>query len=534
MSENNTPIAVNYRLKANSVTVERVPITMTTIYQGDTNLAEGIRREEQGRAGEKEVTTTYQIDPNTYELSNPTRSERIITAMQPKIIKVGNKRVVTETIRATDRYVSNEQKDRGYRNLRTRGQDGTKTTTTIFEVDRATGNLSNPRSTETSTPMTQNVYEIGAKPKIVFSKDGNKVVKTTTTYTVDPTNGNVTETSAKETISEDGAKDKVVTETLASPVRFEKDDQRARGEEDVRTEGRTGTKVTTTTYEVNPNTGEVIPTVHEPVITPATETVVKVAAKDKVVTRVLEPKAEYVGDPTRDNGTDNVVTPGTKGSEVVTTTYTVDPKTGKVTENVGEPVVTPAGKTVIKVGTKEKVVTRVLEPKAEYVGDPTRDNGTDNVVTPGTKGSEVVTTTYTVDPKTGKVTENVGEPVVTPAGKTVIKVGTKEKVERIENGEKIIERRTIYDVNPKTGKISTQVTARIIKQIDKTPAVELKVEAETPKVDKNIKGVGPVVQQKVLPNTGTDTTNTAGLGLGVIAVGAAMVKQRRKLGKRKM
>ena len=132
------------------------------------------------------------------------------------------------------------------------------------------------------------------------------------------------------------------------------------------------------------------------------------------------------------------------------------------------------------------------------------------------------------------MTENVGEPVVTPAGKTVIKVGTKEKVERIENGEKIIERRTIYDVNPKTGEISTQVTARIIKRIDKTPAVELKVEAETPKVDKNIKGVGLVVQQKVLPNTGSDTTNTAGLGLGVIAVGAAMVKQRRKLGKREM
>ena len=55
---------------------------------------------------------------------------------------------------------------------------------------------------------------------------------------------------------------------------------------------------------------------------------------------------------------------------------------------------------------------------------------------------------------------------------------------------------------------------------------------EEPKVMPVVKTAEPVVQQKVLPNTGSDTTNTAGLGLGVIAVGAVMVKQRRKLGKR--
>ena len=137
-----------------------------------------------------------------------------------------------------------------------------------------------------------------------------------------------------------------------------------------------------------------------------------------------------------------------------------------------------------------------------------------------------------MDSKTGKVTENVGEPVVTPAGKTVIKVGTKEKAEYIEDGEKIIERRTTYDVNPKTGEIRTQVTARIIKRFDKTPVVELKVEAETPKIDKEIKDVEPVVQKKVLPNTGFNSVNTAGLGLGIIAIGVAAIKQRRRLGKK--
>ena len=67
-------------------------------------------------------------------------------------------------------------------------------------------------------------------------------------------------------------------------------------------------------------------------------------------------------------------------------------------------------------------------------------------------------------------------------------------------------------------------------EIPKPTPVE--VVKEEPKVIPAVKTAEPVVQQKVLPNTGSDTTNTAGLGLGVIAVGVVMVKQRRKLGKR--
>ena len=67
-------------------------------------------------------------------------------------------------------------------------------------------------------------------------------------------------------------------------------------------------------------------------------------------------------------------------------------------------------------------------------------------------------------------------------------------------------------------------------EIPKPTPVE--VPKEEPKVMPVVRTVEPVVQQKVLPNTGSETTNTAGLGLGVIAVGAVMVKQRRKLGKR--
>ena len=59
------------------------------------------------------------------------------------------------------------------------------------------------------------------------------------------------------------------------------------------------------------------------------------------------------------------------------------------------------------------------------------------------------------------------------------------------------------------------------------PKVE--IPKEQPKVIPVVKNSEPVIQKKVLPNTGSDTTDTVGLGLGAIAVSAMMMKQRRKL-----
>ena len=295
--------------------------------------------------------------------------------------------------------------------------------------------------------------------------------------------------------------------------------------------GKPSITTTTTTYVYNEITRTASEKTTE-MVTDGTPTVVTLGSRPTTEVTYQDFNTRYVADETRTAGEKVTETQGVRGSTTVETTYSVNTETGVVTPTKGQPVVTAPKDEVIKVGTKEKAVTKVLEPEVEYVKDPTREKGSENIVTPGPKGSEVTTTTYTVDPKTGKVTENVGKPVVTPAGKTIVKVGTKEKIERIEDSEKIIERRTTYDVHPKTGEISSQVTARIIKRIDKTPIAELKVEAST---DAFVaKDLEPVVQKKVLPNTGADTTNTAGLGFGVIAAGAVMVKQRRKLGKRQI
>ena len=470
--------------------IQTTVISKNTFYQEDRDAAfESKTTLSEGRDGSTTVTTTYTLNEQNGEVTSSTKTETV--EKEDKIVKVGSVRTENETLPKTVRYYGSSDIDFGKKELQAEGQDGEILVKYIYTVSPIDGSLSNPvRSVIDGYigRMLPDIYWVGNK-------------------------------------KEDRKETPIIT-------RYEADPEKPFGEEEVVSQGVLGVHTTTTLYTVNETTGELNdPRVSETDV-PMQPKVIKVGTKEKVVTKVLEPEVEYVKDPTREKGSENIVTPGPKGSEVTTTTYTVDPKTGKVTENVGKPVVTPAGKTIVKVGTKEKVVTKVLEPEVEYVKDPTREKGSENIVTPGPKGSEVTTTTYTVDPKTGKVTENVGKPVVTPAGKTIVKVGAKEKIERIEDSEKIIERRTTYDVHPKTGEISSQVTARIIKRIDKTPIAELKVEAST---DAFVaKDLELTVQKKVLPNTGADTTNTAGLGFGVIAAGAVMVKQRRKLGKRQI
>ena len=207
-------------------------------------------------------------------------------------------------------------------------------------------------------------------------------MKTATSYTVNPDNGNIIEHTTKETFKENGLKDKVDVEIIPSPVKYEKDASREKGQANITVPGKDGSKTTTTTYTVNPDNGEVIPNEGNPVIVNPTETIVKVAAKDKVVEIPIEPAVIYEKDDTRDFGTPDERTEGEKGKTVTTSTYNVDPKDGHITEHVGNPVVTPAGKTIVKVGAKTKV-------------ERNKDD----------QGREVInTTTYEVDPKTGKVT----------------------------------------------------------------------------------------------------------------------------------
>ena len=190
---------------------------------------------------------------------------------------------------------------------------------------------------------------------------------------------------------------------------------------------------------MDPNTGKITASEGQPVRTKApTNTIVKVPAKDKVeITAISSPK-RYVKDDTRDKDQPNVEEVGQAGSRTTTTTYEVNPADGTITERVGEPVVVNPTVTIVKVAAKDKVVETPIEPEVEYVRDGEREVDTPNERVEGAKGKTVTTTTYDVDSKDGHITEHVGNLVVTPAGKTIVKVGAKTKVEQSKDPEVVM------------------------------------------------------------------------------------------------
>ena len=432
----------------------------------------------EGAKGKTVTTTTYDVDSNdghiTEHVGNP-----VVTPAGKTVIKVGAKTKVE-------------------RNKDNQGRDVIDTTT--YEVDSKTGKVT-PTTVrtygKTKAPTVEKrvvpspvVYEKddtkekGTAPTTVKGEDGEDTI--TTIYTVDPNTGKITANEGQpvrtkeptNTIVKVAAKDKVETTEIPSPKKYVKDDTRDKGQDNVEEAGQAGSSTITTTYSVDPTTGAITETVGKPVVVNPTETIVKVPAKDKVETTEIPSPKKYVKDDTRDKGQDNVEEAGQAGSSTVTTTYEVNPSDGTITERVGEPVVVNPTETIVKVSAKDKVVETPIEPEVEYVRDGEKDFGTPAQRTEGKKGKTVTTTTYDVDSNDGHITEHVGTPVVSPAGKTIVKVGAKTKVEQSKDseGRDVIDI-TTYEVDPKTGKV-TPTTVRTYGKTKK-PKVELEQDPKT-------------------------------------------------------
>lgn len=99
--------------------------------------------------------------------------------------------------------------------------------------------------------------------------------------------------------------------------------------------------------------------------------------------------------------------------------------------------------------------TEAIPVTTTYRGDDNSDSGT-RQETPGAQGMKRITTTYTVTPYTGELTDPVETAtILTDMTPTVVTIGTKPKVEMIqrENSDPI-RRVTKYTVNPDTGDIT--------------------------------------------------------------------------------
>ena len=272
------------------------------------------------------------------------------TTLVGKWEKVNNATTRTVKIPVTTVYEGDSNLDKG-KQTEVPGQEGEKRITTTSTVTPITGELTNPVEKEEITQaMRPKVIKVGTKP--------TKVV-----------------------------------ETIPSPKQYVKDPEREKGQKDIVTEGTPGTKTTTTTYTANPNNGEVTPHVGEPVTVNPTPTIIKVAAKDKVVVKELPSPVRYEADKGREKGTPDERVEGKPGKEITTTSYEVNPNTGVITETTKVVKESDPTETVIKVGAKTKV---------EQI-----QNGTQKIER---------TTEYTVNPKTGDITEIVTDHVVSDRG----------------------------------------------------------------------------------------------------------------------
>ena len=462
-------------------------------------------------------TTTYAVNVSTGHLT-PTEKKEVFKKDGAKST------VIVTSIEPSVRYEKDATKVKGGETITVAGTPGTRTVTTTYTVNPTDGLLIPHEEPAVEVPSTPTVVQVPAKDEIEYLKEGDNVVKKTTTYAVNVSTGHLTPTEKKEVFKKDGAKSTVVVTSIEPSVRYEKDATRAKGGAQVTVAGTPGTRTVTTTYTVNPTDGSLIPHEGKPVIKSSTPTVIKVPAKDEVeylkegddvvkkttsyqvnastggltptetteifkrnvakstvVVTPLEPSVRYEKDATRAKGGANVTTAGTSGTRTVTTTYTVNLTDGSLIPHEGKPVIKSSTTTVVKVPAKDKVVETPIEPEVEYVKDVEKDFGTPDQRTEGEKGKTVTTTTYYVDPKDGHITEHVGNPVFIPAGKTIVKVGAKTKVEQSKNpeGRDVIDT-TTYEVDPKTGKV-TPTTVRTYGKT-KEPKVEIEQDPKTGEV----------------------------------------------------
>ena len=534
-------------------------------YEKDATRAKGeVKITEAGTPGTRTVTTTYTVNSTDGSLI-PHEGQPVITPSTPTVVKVPAKdeieylkegdnvvkktatyavnastgaltstvrkdiaspngaksTVVVTSLEPSVRYEKDATRAKGESKITVAGTPGTRTVITTYTVNPTDGSLIPHEGQPVITPSTPTVVKVPAQDEIEYLKEGDDVVKKTTSYQVNESTGALTPKETTEIFKRNGAKSTVVVTPLEPSVSYEKDATRVKGESKITVAGTPGTRTVITTYTVNPTDGSLIPHEKPAVVVPATPTVVKVPAKDEVeyfkegddvvkkttsyqvnestgdltpketteifkrngakstvVVTSLEPSVRYEKDATRAKGESKITVAGTPGTRTVITTYTVNPTDGSLIPHEEPAVVVPATPTVVKVPAKDKVVETPIEPEAEYVKDVEKDFGTPDERTEGEKGKTVTTTTYDVDPNDGHITEHVGNPVVTLAGKTIVKVGAKTKVEQSKGpeGRDVIDTIT-YEVEPKTGKV-TSTTVRTYGTT-KEPKVELEQDPKT-------------------------------------------------------
>ncbi|RIM61851.1 G5 domain-containing protein, partial [Staphylococcus xylosus] len=123
------------------------------------------------------------------------------------------------------------------------------------------------------------------------------------------------------------------------------------GYENVATTGQNGTETTTTTYDVNPETGALTNPQVSTTSTPATAQVVEIGTT-QVETNDVNYETIYRENPDLPAGTQNEIQAGITGQTQTTTTYTVNAQTGALENPTSNTVTTKEVQNrIVEVGT---------------------------------------------------------------------------------------------------------------------------------------------------------------------------------------
>lgn len=291
-------IKVNPELKKGTIKVVREGMvgktTKTTTYKVDemtgkvtenTPTVQTLKAIDRIIETGSKIITTYEGDP-----SKPVGTEEIVKTgeddgnrvikrgLQPKVEKTNKDLVV--------KYIPDETMKPGEQKVEKEGKNGFTTTTTTYKINKETGEVTPNTPTSVETKGEDRVVRVGIKPNVttkdkeipvryeadetleagkqVVAKEGKAgMTKTTITFSVDEKTGQVKEnkpviedTNSEERVIKVGVKKKVEETKLPFKTIKKNNPNLPEGQEKVVKKGKEGKTITTTTYTVDPKTGE--------------------------------------------------------------------------------------------------------------------------------------------------------------------------------------------------------------------------------------------------------------------------------------